>query len=258
MSTETNEFYDLLGKKEGWTIEEMRIMFFPKIFLDEGEIFNPSKTLNGEKPLWTKMHELMLAAIDNGSIKFLNNSSKGEGPNARLSPESVIGWIQFQEIFKWLTKKGWEKPQQLDALIKSLNKNPLNGTQTKMAEEIADLKKENKELKAKNEEQKEKLRNHPIRHRDVQIRILAGALKMVDKSEKVIFHSSGKLNASQLADRVSNFRLISGLEDGKLTCETIKRHIEIALRPPTKINNDDMRYDLECPLCPYKGDIDLA
>jgi len=201
MSAEWDDFYDLLGKKEGWTIEEVRIMFFPKEFLDDDETFNPSKTVNEGKPLWTKMHELMLAAIDIGSIKFLNNSSNGKLSNNRLSPASVIGWIQFQEIFKWLVKKGWEKPEQLDDLIKSLNKFPFDGTKTQMEKEVADLKNKIEELEKKNKKLRAQAKNTGKEELEDHIEILKRGLKNVNR-EKKMFHPDGILNASKLTEIV--------------------------------------------------------
>ena len=57
-------------------------------------------------------------------------------PRTLVTPESVISWIQFQEIFKWLKNKGWEKPKQLDKLIKSIDAHPFNLTKTKMEKKL--------------------------------------------------------------------------------------------------------------------------
>ncbi|MCH8313926.1 MAG: hypothetical protein IID17_13175 [Nitrospinae bacterium] len=243
MSAEWDEFYDPLFKKECWTIEEVRTMLFPGEFWDEGEIYSPSRVFNGKIPLWSIGSELISRALAKGTIICLGNSSSGPEHCTQVTRESVVGWIEFHEIFEWLESRGWEKPKQLDALIKALKKTPLNGTQIQMKKQIVRLKKENEELKTKNEEQKEKVRNHPIRFRDGQIRILEGALKMVNKTKEQIFRENGNLIASQLATLVNNFRRDSGLKEDKPSYENIKNYLEIALRPPAEKSNDDMRYD---------------
>lgn len=112
-----------------------------------------------------------------------------------------------------------------------------------MEKEIVDLKKKIEELESKYQEQRDKFKNHKIKYLNGQIRILEGALKMVDKNEGKIFHNTGKLNASQLATLVDHSRADSGLEDMKPKYDTIKKYIEIALRPPTEINNNYVEYE---------------
>lgn len=201
MSASWDEFYDPLLKKECWTIEEVRTMLFPEAFWDEDETFSSSRVFNGKIPLWSIGSELISRALAKNTIICLGDSSSGPEHRTLVTRESVVEWIEFYEIFEWLESRGWKKPQQLDALIKSLNKIPLDGTRTQMKKEIADLKKKNEELKAENKKFRRQAKETGKDILEENKIILSRCLENVN-SKIDMFHEGGILKASKLADKV--------------------------------------------------------
>jgi hypothetical protein len=140
-----------------------------------------------------------------------------------------LGWIKFYEIFEWLESREWKKPKQLDALIKSLNKIPLDGTKTQMEKEITGFKKKIEELETKNKKLRAQAKNTGKEELEDHVEILKRGLKKVNR-EKDMFHPDGILNASKLTEIVhKDFEDSSADSTADYSHETIKGRLTKAI-----------------------------